>query len=452
MRISSANCGSVWSQTFSYDAFGNISKSGSASFSALYSSSTNRITSVGSFTPTYDADGHILTDPAHNYTWDFFGNPITIDSVGLTNDAFGRMVEQNRSGVFTQFVYSPQGGKLAIMSGQTLVKAFVKLPGGAQAVYGPSGILYYGHSDHLGSIRVGSTSPRTVSFDVAYAPFGETYAASGATDPDFTGQRQDTVSGVYDFPAREYSNEGRWASPDPSGISAFHLPDPQSINGYVYARNTPLSIVDPTGLDGCDATDSGTDGGGATDALSPARGRRARAMNRCAPIPVDPVTVDVPLTSDDSQTALDLNDYAPGQCDDNGCYSAAPISTTTEEPGDPDQATPNAVVPASEAANLSNQAQASLSLVPLFYRAVHPFEVTILNGFIIYAGIAHVQAGVLVIIGGCADPTPAEPLTCGAGITAGTAAITTGGAIIVGGIIYFANQTIPAWQNWGKKE
>lgn len=135
------------------------------------------------------------------------------------------------------------------MNGQTLVKAFVPLPGGAQAVYGPSGILYYGHSDHLGSIRLGSTSSRTLSFDLAYAPFGETYASSGAADPDFTGQRQDTVSGVYDFPAREYSNEGRWASPDPSGPAAFHRTDPQTINRYVYGRNTPLSVIDPTGLD-----------------------------------------------------------------------------------------------------------------------------------------------------------------------------------------------------------
>lgn len=67
-----------------------------------------------------------------------------------------------------------------------------------------------------------------MSFDLAYAPSGETYAPSGSTDPAFTGQRQDTVSDVYDFPAREYRNEGRWSSPDPSGIAAFHLTDPQS--------------------------------------------------------------------------------------------------------------------------------------------------------------------------------------------------------------------------------
>ncbi len=36
-RIATVNCGSVWSQTFSYDAFGNIIKSGSMSFAPTYS-------------------------------------------------------------------------------------------------------------------------------------------------------------------------------------------------------------------------------------------------------------------------------------------------------------------------------------------------------------------------------------------------------------------------------
>ncbi len=247
-RLQSANCGSVWSQTFSYDAFGNISKSGSMSFLPTYSSSTNRITAVGGFTPTYDANGNTLTDPAHTYSWDSAGKPVAIDTVNMTYDALGRMVEQNRSGAYTQFVYGPHGGKLAIMTGQTLQKAFIPLSGGAQAVYNASGLLYYGHSDHLGNVRVGSTTSRTVSFDVAYAPFGETYASSGSTDPAFTGQRQDTVSGLYDFPAREYSNEGRWPAPDPSGPAAFDLTDPQSVNRYAYMGNRSMNGTDPTGL------------------------------------------------------------------------------------------------------------------------------------------------------------------------------------------------------------
>jgi RHS repeat-associated protein len=164
----------------------------------------------------------------------------------------------------TQFVFGPHGSKFAIFSGQTLQKAFIPLPGGAQAVYGVSGILYYGHSDHLGSVRLGSTSSRTVSFDVAYAPFGEAYAASGSADPAFTGQRQDTVTGLYDFPAREYNPQGRWPSPDPSGLASLNPTDPQSLNRYAYVRNNPLAMIDPQGLDECDEDFSDAEEGGFT--------------------------------------------------------------------------------------------------------------------------------------------------------------------------------------------
>jgi RHS repeat-associated protein len=111
-------------------------------------------------------------------------------------------------------------------------KAFVPLPGGGTVVYNNSGPLYYGHSDHLGNIRVGSTSSRTISFDLAYAPFGETYATSGSTDSSFTGQRQDTSTGLYDFLTREYSNQGRWSSPDPAGLAAASAAFPQTWNRY----------------------------------------------------------------------------------------------------------------------------------------------------------------------------------------------------------------------------
>ena len=273
-RLVNANCGSVWSQTFSYDPFGNLSSTGSMSFQPTYSVSTNRITSVGSFTPTYDANGNTTADPSNTYGWDSAGRPVTLDGVTITYDALGRMVEQNRSGTYTQIVYGPNGGKFALMSGSTLQKAFVPLPGGSQAVYNSSGLLYYGHSDHLGSIRVGSSSTRAVVFDMAYAPFGETYATSGSTDPAFTTQRQDTVANIYDFPAREYNDFGRWPSPDPSGLGAVHPRDPQTLNRYAYVRNNPLATTDPQGLDGDDGDNGdfddgsgGTDDGGCSDVV-----------------------------------------------------------------------------------------------------------------------------------------------------------------------------------------
>jgi RHS repeat-associated protein len=248
VRSASVNCGSVWSQTFSYDAFGNISKSGTNSFQPTYSWLTNHMTAIGSSTPTYDANGNVTNDFLHAYSWDALGRPVTIDGVGVTYDALGLMVEQSKSGTYSEIVYAPWGGELAIMNAQTLTKAFVPLVGGSTAVYNSSGLAYYRHSDWLGSSRFASTPARAMYSDTAYAPFGEPYAQTGTPDLSFTSMNQDTVSNLYDFPAREYGIQGRWPSPDPAGLGAVSLEDPQSFNRYAYVRNSPTTFVDPLGL------------------------------------------------------------------------------------------------------------------------------------------------------------------------------------------------------------
>ena len=251
-RIASANCGSIWSQTFSYDAFGNLDKSGTSSFQATYSYLTNRMTQIGSSNPTYDANGNVTNDFLNTYSWDANGRPVTIDGVGVTYDAFGRMVEENKSGTYSEIVYDPMGNKLGFMSGQSFSKAYVPLPAGDVATYGSSGLSNYHHTDWLGSFRLASTPSRTVGYDTAYGPYGELYATSGSYIPAFTGQTQDTASNVYDFAARQYGIQGRWPSPDPAGMSSTHWGDPQTLNRYAYVRDSPLMMTDPSGLDGLD--------------------------------------------------------------------------------------------------------------------------------------------------------------------------------------------------------
>lgn len=254
VRIATVNCGPIWGQSFTYDAFGNITKtvlSGSSgtSFQPTYSTSTNRIASLPSFTLTYDANGNLTKDPQHQYGWDSDARPVTIDTIALTYDALDRMVEQNNGGAYTQIVYGPLGKKFALMNAQTLKKAFAPLPDGGIAAYTSSGLAYYRHPDWLGSSRLASTPTRTIYSDTAYAPFGEPYAQSGTADPSFTGQNQDTASNLYDFLYREHSSiQGRWISPDPAGLAAASVTDPQSWNRYAYVRNRPLSFVDPLGL------------------------------------------------------------------------------------------------------------------------------------------------------------------------------------------------------------
>lgn len=248
VRIASAGCGSVWSQTFTYDTFSNIVASGSSSFQATYSTTTNRMTQIGSSTPTYDANGNVTNDFLNTYSWDANARPIVIDGITVTYDALGRIAEEDKSGTYTQFVYSPTGQEFALMNGQTLSKAYVPLPAGEVAAYNSSGLYNYHHMDWLGNFRLSSSTTRTVLYDAAYAPFGVAYAQTGTGIAAFTGMTSDTAASVYDFPAREYGTQGRWPSPDPAGMAAVDPTNPQSWNRYAYVGNQPLVSIDPTGL------------------------------------------------------------------------------------------------------------------------------------------------------------------------------------------------------------
>ena len=275
---------------------------------------------------------------------------VSIKSTGMIYDAQDRMAEQTNGSSHTQIAYGPYGLKLALMNGQTLVNGFVKLPGGARAVYNSSGLAYFRHADHLGSSRLATTPSRTKYYDVAYAPYGEDYNDSGTTpDLAFTDQNQDTVAGgssnnLYDFMYREYRTaHGRWTSPDPAGRGAVDPTNPQTWNRYAYVMNNPLSSVDPLGLStNCDSVsytiwdatlhnvggfitvvavtcDSGgapgSPGDGGTGSGSGAGGgsgggRRSGAANNGTPTPKNPCVANA-LKAGATNVGIDLSGFLP---------------------------------------------------------------------------------------------------------------------------------------------
>ncbi len=110
-------------------------------------------------------------------------------------------------------------------------------------------LYYYRDGDWLGSERLAAWTNQTLASEEAYAPFGEAYAGAGAGEQMFTGKGQRLAAGIYDFPFRHYSPaQGRWLSPDPSGIAAVNPANPQSWNAYAYVASQPLTATDPLGL------------------------------------------------------------------------------------------------------------------------------------------------------------------------------------------------------------
>lgn len=258
-RLIKVDCSaSIWQQNFSYDTFGNLTKAVPTGGTGIawnpgYNVANNHYTLGGT---TYDANGELLTDTFHTYTWNADGHLATVDSSScgtngtcLTYDASGRLVEKNVAGAYTEILYSP-AGKVALMNGQTLVNAYIPLPGDETYNIAP-GYARFWHKDWLGTVRLSSMrGSQTFDYDRAFAPFGEVYKNFGSTaNNNFTGDTQDTISGTYDTPNRELNpSQGRWISPDLAGLNAVAPTSPQSWNRYAYVLNNPLLLTDPQGL------------------------------------------------------------------------------------------------------------------------------------------------------------------------------------------------------------
>jgi RHS repeat-associated protein len=255
MRLVSDNCGSThWSQTFSYDQYDNLTKTGNPgiTWNPGYYPANNRYSTIGA---TYDSDGRLTYDTFNTYTWDTYGKMSSVRSgnnaavCGISGtcvvyDASGRAVEKNVSGAYSEILYSPMG-ETAIMSGaSTVSQSYIPLPGGMSMTAtgaGGTGQRQMEHHDWLGTARLSTLlSNGSVVYDRAFAPYGENYDNVGSTSSlNFTGDRQDIIAGLFDTPNREQMpNQGRWISPDPAG---------QGWNLYAYPTD-PNRFVDPSGL------------------------------------------------------------------------------------------------------------------------------------------------------------------------------------------------------------
>ncbi len=168
----------------------------------------------------------------------------------MSVSALGRRVRKIASATTTEYVYDLAGNVVAEFQGSTSGwrVGYVYLGGSLLAQYRDS-TTYFAHQDHLGSTRLLTKVDKSVYDLMDYMPYGEQTAGDTGTTHKFTGKERDSESGLDYFGARYHmSNLGRFMSPDPDNASAFlYMDDPQSWNGYVYARNNPLLYTDPSG-------------------------------------------------------------------------------------------------------------------------------------------------------------------------------------------------------------
>ncbi|WP_343242604.1 polymorphic toxin type 44 domain-containing protein [Streptomyces sp. SID8111] len=215
----------------------------------------------------------------HGNTTKRFGPTGTAQS--LTWDIEGELTRLTEGTTTTDYLYDANGdllirrgpGKTVLyLAGQELLYSTAAKKFSAQRYY-PAGDatalrtetgLSWIVDDHHGtaSMTVDST---TQAVTRRYTkPFGESRGPTPHAWPDdkgFLGKPADTETGLTHIGAREYvAATGRFLSVDPILVPDDH----ESLNGYAYANNTPVTLSDPTGLrpDGmCGGTSSSCNGG-----------------------------------------------------------------------------------------------------------------------------------------------------------------------------------------------
>ncbi|MEP7337220.1 MAG: RHS repeat-associated core domain-containing protein, partial [Acidobacteriota bacterium] len=267
------NSGGSWaascSQTFGYDRFGNRQitavTGGVNSYNPSYTTSTNRISGL-----TYDSAGNITYDVASGgtMTYDAENHLVTASSGGTyVYDGEGKRVKRTASSQEWWYVYGTGGELVAeyLSTGTTTVKKEYGYRGGQLLVVwdvdktGDERLKWL-VPDHLGSTRMEADKSGSLSAMVRhdYLPFGEELTAgirgsgygyvSTNVRQKFASKEWDNETGLNFFGARYFaSSQGRFTSIDPM-LASGSIYNPQTWNRYSYALNSPLNLIDPTGM------------------------------------------------------------------------------------------------------------------------------------------------------------------------------------------------------------
>ncbi|MFG2512764.1 RHS repeat-associated core domain-containing protein [Streptomyces sp. NPDC048584] len=228
------------------------------------------------------------TSLENSYSYDTTGNttkrPGTSSAQELTWSEEGKLAKLTESGKTTDYLYdgagellirNTAGGERVLYSGATELHLRANGSTWAQRYYTAGGQtvalrsnevgtnkLTYLSGDHHGTQNLAVTTDSTQTYGKRYiSPFGaERGKPTGNAWPDdkgFLGKTNDKTTGLTHIGARQYDPViGQFISVDP----ILDLTQLNSLNGYSYASNSPVTLWDPTGLNGVGGGNPGTPG------------------------------------------------------------------------------------------------------------------------------------------------------------------------------------------------
>jgi RHS repeat-associated protein len=246
----------AWGLSEAYDRYGNRSAQ------AVYSGCTGITCPTNSVTPDtstnrisgdcYDANGNLLAEsappcPSPTYVYDAENHMVNYSTAAYTYDGNGLRVKKVSGSTTTVYIFSGSKVIAEYDNGAAVgspSREYIYAGTALLAKIDSSGTKYY-HQDHLSNRLVTDSSGNTVT-QMGHFPYGESWYNALGDKLIFTTYERDSESGNDYAQARYYiSRLARFSSPDPVGGSSG---DPQSLNRYSYVRNSPVSLVDPSGL------------------------------------------------------------------------------------------------------------------------------------------------------------------------------------------------------------
>lgn len=212
---------------------------------------------TGTDTYTYDATGNMASrTPAvpgspQTMTWNDEGKIASSTIAGATTsflyDTAGTRILKREPTATT--LYLPGGQELVLDKTTSTVSGtrYYSVPGGTAMRTSTDGRVRFLVADHHGTNTL-SIAAGTLSFNrrkqLPYGGERGTPPAAWPSQKGFVGGDIDKATGLTHIGARDYDTKlGQFISVDP----LLSLDQPQSLNGYNYANNNPITNSDPTG-------------------------------------------------------------------------------------------------------------------------------------------------------------------------------------------------------------
>jgi RHS repeat-associated protein len=322
-RLTGATHSSGSSFGYAYNAIGNRTQetTGTISVDSQYDDA-GRLTKVGSVNYTWNANGNLLNDGLHAYTYDNANRLKTAIGGGVsasfTYNGLGERLSQTVNNATTTYTLDISGSLSQVL--QTNTQTY--LYGDARIAQTGAGGMEYFLPDAMGSVRQIVAANGVLLMNQSYTPYGKVLNGQSTTHSiyGFDGEQTDST-GLQYLRARYYSPAtGSFISKDTWEGDALA---PMSYVPWLFGYANPVMNVDPSGRIPVDCGDQDEDCRLARP--DPAKTQAylkeyTKKYNEKVPPP------GITFTGRDL-ARIQVNTYASGKAEDNSNVNGAQIIT-----------------------------------------------------------------------------------------------------------------------------